>query len=77
MIYVKNVPVWERVLRVGVSGALAGYGLVEVGGFWGVAILAAAIGLALTGLLGFCPACAFAGRRLKPRPRDESGPRAL
>ncbi len=74
MIYVKNVPAWERIVRLGVGVALAGYGLAEVGGLWGVGILVGAMGLALSGLWGFCPACALAGRRLKAARPRESGP---
>ena len=75
MIYVKNVPAWERVLRLGMGGALAGYGLTEVGGLWGVGMLVGAMGLTLTGVWGFCPAGALAGRRLERRARSGSRPK--
>jgi hypothetical protein len=75
MIYIKNVPVWERAVRLGVGGGLAIYGLTEVGGLWGVGMLVGALGLALTGVLGVCPACALAGRRLERRGVSESRPR--
>jgi len=68
MFHVKNVPVWERVLRL-VVGAAA---LVFVAMNWGTSSLSVAIGvtgavLALTGLVGFCPMCAMVGRKLDAR----------
>ncbi|MHB1956621.1 MAG: YgaP family membrane protein [Sulfobacillus sp.] len=63
----KNVPRWERGLR------LAGGVAVIVSAFWtlgGIArevLIALGAGLALSGVLGFCPMCALAGRRLKPQ----------
>jgi hypothetical protein len=64
MIYSKNLPLWERALRI-----LAGCAI--IGGAWLAApstlILAVAIavgaGLIATSLLGFCPGCAMVGRR--------------
>jgi len=65
MLYVKNVPNWERVLRV-VMGLMA---LAFAAMNWGGSPLAVGAGvmgavLALTGLVGFCPMCAMVGRRL-------------
>ena len=61
--YVKNVPVGERVLRVvvGVGGAVAAVLLVP--GVLGWVAGASVAGLALTGLVGFCPMCAMVGRK--------------
>ena len=65
MIYQKNLPGWERVIRVmmglalivgglfGLHGGLLGYGLVAMGAM-----------VILTGFIGFCPACAMVGRKL-------------
>lgn len=64
MLYVKNLPLWERLLRIGAGVALAAYALMSVGGTLGWVIAASGAGIALTGILGFCPACALAGRRL-------------
>ncbi len=65
MLYVKNLPVWERLLRG--AGALA-MGAVALlmpgGGPWAWALAAGAAGALLSGLLGFCPACALFGRKL-------------
>ena len=35
MIYVKNLPVWERGLRLGIGVAVAIYGFIEPGRPWG------------------------------------------
>lgn len=65
MLYVKNVPAWERVLRVLVGSGAAALALWAVPGPAGWLLSAGAAGLVASGLLGFCPACAMVGRRLK------------
>ena len=62
--FVKNVPGWERALRIAVALAAALLSLAELPApvSWLVAGSAAAFGM--TGLIGFCPACALVGRRL-------------
>ncbi|MEH6458958.1 YgaP family membrane protein [Chitinimonas sp. JJ19] len=65
MFYVKNVPNWERTLRI-VIGAMA---LVFAAMNWGASNLAVGTGImgavmAMTGLVGFCPMCALVGRKL-------------
>ena len=65
MLYTKNIPGWERVLRI-VIGIL-GLGLAYES--WGTFNLGVVLGiagamLAMTGLIGFCPMCAMFGRRL-------------
>ncbi|WP_062478574.1 YgaP family membrane protein [Variovorax boronicumulans] len=62
MLYVKNVPGWERALRIALGLAFAAMN-------WPANALAVAVGLmgamlALTGLVGFCPMCAMVGRKL-------------
>lgn len=65
MFYVKNVPTGERIVR-GVAGvAGAGLGVALLGGTAGWLVAAGALGFAVTGLFGFCPACAMVGRKLK------------
>ena len=66
MFYVKNVPTWERALRgamgVGlVVAAIAHFGSTPMG--WGVGAMG--VMAAMSGLLGFCPACAMVGRKLQ------------
>ena len=65
MWYVKNLPLWERGLRFLAAAFMAScawhYGLNPVGiGF----ALAGVVG-ALTAIVGYCPMCAMAGRRLQ------------
>jgi len=63
----KNVPAWERYVRM-----IAGLGLVVAGVFlavaaevlWAVIVIAAGVSLAITALAGWCPICAMAGRKL-------------
>jgi len=68
MWYMKNVPGWERVLRVAVGVVAAGLAVWLVPGTRGWVLGASALGLSVSGLVGFCPMCALVGRRLdKPR----------
>jgi hypothetical protein len=65
MFYVKNVPVWERWFRAAMGMAA----LAAAGEFWGFGGLGIGVGLAgamlaMTGMVGFCPMCAMAGRKL-------------
>jgi hypothetical protein len=64
MIYAKNVPNWERGLRVIVGLAVVAWSLLALGGTWGVLLALSAAGIVASGLVGFCPACAMVGRRL-------------
>lgn len=67
MLYVKNVPAWERAIRVIMGIALLGYGAVVWRNNMSLVYLLMASGVVmlLTGFIGFCPMCALAGRRLK------------
>lgn len=65
MLYFKNQPNSERFLRVllGVGAgvaAVAHFGATATG----YAVGAAGAMMALTGFVGFCPACALVGRKL-------------
>lgn len=69
-IYMNNVPPFERVLRVlfaaaGVAASFVYFSdpLLQWTG------VGSALGFALTGVLGFCPACYLAGRKLASRSR--------
>lgn len=75
MFYVKNLPFWERTLRLSAGASVAAYALLYLSGWSGRALVGCGASLALTGMIGFCPACALAGRRLAKRARA-SGPRA-
>ena len=65
MVYSKNLPVWERGVRLA-GAAVMGLCALQFGGTppgWAFGIMGAA--LAVTSISGFCPACAVAGRKLK------------
>lgn len=64
MLYVKNLPAWERLLRLSTGIAIATFGGMGFGGWTGWAGMVVGVGIALTGVFGFCPACALGGRRL-------------
>jgi len=60
----RNLPAWERALRLGGALLLACAGLLWLPAGWPMALaLASAAGLGLTGIAGFCPACALVGRK--------------
>jgi hypothetical protein len=66
MLYVKNVPGWERAARVAMGAGLLAASVLHFGPTpmgWGVGAMGAMA--AMSGLLGFCPACAMVGRRLQ------------
>ena len=68
MLYQKNLPVWERTARViaGILMGLCGFlGPGLAGTPVGLIIAGAGVATLLTGFVGFCPACAMAGRKLK------------
>lgn len=65
MWYVKNVPTGERVLRVLCGAAGVAASLAWLPGPWAWMGAASAVGLVLSGLVGFCPACAMVGRKLR------------
>ncbi len=68
MFYTKNVPTWERALRIVFGLAALGYAAWSWGqpAAMGFGITGAI--LSVTGLFGFCPACAMVGRNLNKKP---------
>jgi hypothetical protein len=68
MLYVKNVSTAERVIRVIMGLALLGGTLAWFGPTLGGWTLGA-MGMmaALSGLIGWCPMCAIAGRKLESK----------
>jgi hypothetical protein len=64
MFYAKNLPAWERLIRLVAAFAMGACALhfrgTPVGYVWAVV----GIGMALTSVVGFCPMCALAGRRI-------------
>ena len=70
----KNVPLAERAIRVFGGIVLLILGLMEINALpTGIGYLIAAAGgiAAVTGLAGFCPTCALAGRRIEQKMRDK------
>ena len=63
MLYRKNLPVWERWLRVILGLALIAYPILATPPllFTVLALVSAAV-VIVTGFIGFCPACAMVGR---------------
>ena len=66
MFYRKNIYSWEQLLRIVGGFALAVYALIAMPSTTvGYALIAVGVFTAITGIFGFCPACAMVGRRLK------------
>lgn len=65
-LYIKNVPGWERTLRLVAAIVIVVGGLAMLQAPWSWIAAASGAGFALTGLFGFCPMCAMVGRRLTP-----------
>jgi uncharacterized membrane protein len=65
MFYRKNLPGWERAMRVIGGAMMIGYGLVGTPGTMAGYLIACAGAVAIaTGFFGFCPMCAMVGRKL-------------
>lgn len=65
MLYRKNLPNWERWLRVIAGVALIAYALIGTSSLLIMGlVLASALVVVVTGFVGFCPACAMVGRKL-------------
>ena len=71
MLYRKNLPGWERVMRSVGGVVMIAYGLFGMPGLPGMSgamagYLIAGTGVVaiLTGFFGFCPMCAMVGRKL-------------
>ena len=66
MLYVKNVPSWERAARFAMGAGLGAVAVTQYGATpIGYAIGAMGVMAAMSGVLGFCPACALVGRKLR------------
>jgi Protein of unknown function (DUF2892) len=66
MFYRKNLYTWEQALRIIASLALVIYAALTMPGTTlGYSLIAGGIIFGLTGVIGFCPMCAMAGRRIK------------
>ena len=77
MIYAKNVPGVERIIRVLAGLALVAAGLIGMKGMpLGYLLTASGAVAVLTGFVGFCPMCALAGRRIQQnlKPQNKNQP---
>jgi len=69
----QNVPTWERVLRIAIGLVLIGFALSGESllghlspALNGLGIISAVM-VVLTGFVGWCPACALVGRKIKSK----------
>lgn len=66
MFFPKNLPTWERALRLCIGLAIAFAPLfIAMDSAFKWIVVAAGIVFACTGFIGFCPMCALFGRKLK------------
>ena len=71
MFYPKNVPNWERVVRFVLSLALVVIALSSNPSPLGsVLLIGSAVFLVATAFVGWCPACAMIGRKLKKKSQE-------
>jgi hypothetical protein len=64
LFYRKNVPGWERLVRVVAGIAMIVCGMLAFPGTpIGYLIACAGVVTLITGFVGYCPACAVAGRK--------------
>ena len=60
----KNLPSWERALRICCGAALVAIGLLMFPTSWtGYGLACVGVVLLATGAVAFCPMCAISGRR--------------
>lgn len=65
-LFERNLPGWERLLRGAGGIAMIGYATIAPPGGWLTAgLIALGATMLAMGAVGFCPACALLGRRLK------------
>jgi hypothetical protein len=76
MLYPKNVPNWERIARFAVSLVLVVIALSDQILFGNpsvirvVVLIGSAVFLVVTAFVGWCPACAMVGRKLKKKSQE-------
>lgn len=71
MVYQKNLPLWERLVRVLIGLAFVGWSIMGTSSqlITALAVLSAIVVIG-TGFIGYCPACAMIGRKPTPKPRS-------
>lgn len=67
MFYWNNLPAWERGTRLVAALATGACAYHYWGGPAGMVFAVVSVSSALTAVVGFCPMCALAGRRLRAR----------
>ncbi|MBA3875246.1 MAG: DUF2892 domain-containing protein [Anaerolineae bacterium] len=67
MFYPKNVPNWERIIRIVLGIILIAIPLVQpsFGPIGAILLIASGVFTIVTGFVGWCPACALVGRKIK------------
>nr|WP_314860688.1 DUF2892 domain-containing protein [uncultured Undibacterium sp.] len=60
----KNVPVWERIIRIIAGATAVGASFYFLSGTIAIVAALSAVGISLTGLVGFCPMRAMVGHRI-------------
>ena len=67
MFYPKNVPNWERAVRVVFGIVLIAVALLQqqFGLLGAIVLIASGVFAIATGFVGWCPACALVGRKIK------------
>jgi hypothetical protein len=76
MLYPKNVPTWERIARFALSLVLVVIALSDQALFGSpsvarvVLLIGSAVFLVVTAFVGWCPACAMVGRKLKKKSQE-------
>lgn len=75
MFYPKNVPNVERVLRVGLGAVfmMVAFMMVDTSLLAALILLVSAAIVIITGFIGWCPACAMVGRRIKQKQSNTHG----
>jgi len=64
MFFIKNVPGWERIIRLVIGLMALAFAYQNLGASnLGVALGVMGTMLSMTGLVGYCPMCAMAGRK--------------
>ena len=72
MVYQKNLPQWERWVRVLAGLTLVGWSLLGTSSQLITALtVLSAVFIIGTGFIGYCPACAMVGRKPTTKTRSE------
>ena len=66
-VFVKNLPNWERALRIVLALIVVMVAFATLASPWSWIVAAAGVGFGFSGVVGICPMCALFGRRLAKR----------